>query len=343
MELNDRKKLILKAIIANYLETGEPVGSRTISKHPDLKLSSATIRNEMADLEDMGFILQPHTSAGRIPSDAGYRFYVDQLMMERETDHEEKQALIQKVDKMEVLLKQVANVLASNTNYATMVSSPHYQNVTLKFVQLSQVDHRHLLAVIVTQGNIVKNKMISVEEPLSNEDVLKLNVLLNTFLQGLSLRDINLELIQTMRDQAGIRQDVLERILEEVAKTIHEADRMEIYTGGASNILRYPELGNPDRATEILDTLVEKKALTKLVDTTLGQDDNHHGIQVYIGEESPVQNMKDCSIVTATYELAEGGTGTVGIIGPKRMDYRKVVKTLKDLTEELDDIFREKT
>ena len=338
MELNDRKKLILKAIIANYLETGEPVGSRTIAKHPELKLSSATIRNEMADLEDMGFILQPHTSAGRIPSDAGYRFYVDQLMTERDSEHEEKQALIQRVDKMEVLLKQVANVLANSTNYATMVSSPHYQNVTLKFVQLSQVDHEHLLA------DIVKNKMIQVEEPLSNEDVLKLNVLLNTFLQGLSLQDINLALIQTMREQAGIRQDVLERILEEIAKAIHDADHMEIYTGGATNILKYPELGNPDTATELLDTLVEKKALTKLVDSTLESDsDNHTGIQVYIGEESPVKNMKDCSIVTATYELAEGGTGTVGIIGPKRMDYKKVVKTLKNLTEELDDIFKDKS
>ena len=326
MELNDRKKLILKAIIANYLETGEPVGSRTIAKHPELNLSSATIRNEMADLEDMGYILQPHTSAGRIPSDTGYRFYVDQLMTERDSEHEEKQALIQRVDKMEVLLKQVANALANSTNYATMVSSPHYQNVTLKFVQLSQVDHEHLLAVIVTQGNIVKNKMIQVEEPLSNEDVLKLNVLLNTFLQGLSLQDINLALIQTMREQAGIRQDVLERILEEIAKAIHDADHMEIYTGGATNILKYPELG------------------TKLVDSTLESDsDNHTGIQVYIGEESPVKNMKDCSIVTATYELAEGGTGTVGIIGPKRMDYKKVVKTLKNLTEELDDIFKDKS
>ena len=170
MELNDRKKLILKAIIANYLETGEPVGSRTIAKHPELNLSSATIRNEMADLEDMGYILQPHTSAGRIPSDTGYRFYVDQLMTERDSEHEEKQALIQRVDKMEVLLKQVANALANSTNYATMVSSPHYQKV---------------------------------EEPLSNEDVLKLNVLLNTFLQGLTLQDINLALIQTMREQAG--------------------------------------------------------------------------------------------------------------------------------------------
>ncbi len=164
-------------------------------------------------------------------------------MTERDSEHEEKQALIQRVDKMEVLLKQVANALANSTNYATMVSSPHYQNVTLKFVQLSQVDHEHLLAVIVTQGNIVKNKMIQVEEPLSNEDVLKLNVLLNTFLQGLSLQDINLALIQTMREQAGIRQDVLERILEEIAKAIDDADHMEIYTGGTTNILKYPELG----------------------------------------------------------------------------------------------------
>ena len=345
MELNDRKKLILKAIIANYLETGEPVGSRTIAKHPELNLSSATIRNEMADLEDMGYILQPHTSAGRIPSDKGYRFYVDTMMATREQEvNEMKDMLLERQDKLENLLKQVANALANSTNYATMVSSPHYQNVTLKFVQLSQVDHEHLLAVIVTQGNIVKNKMIQVEEPLSNEDVLKLNVLLNTFLQGLSLQDINLALIQTMREQAGIRQDVLERILEEIAKAIHDADHMEIYTGGATNILKYPELGNPDTATELLDTLVEKKALTKLVDSTLESDsDNHTGIQVYIGEESPVKNMKDCSIVTATYELAEGGTGTVGIIGPKRMDYKKVVKTLKNLTEELDDIFKDKS
>ena len=265
-------------------------------------------------------------------------------MTERDSEHEEKQALIQRVDKMEVLLKQVANALANSTNYATMVSSPHYQNVTLKFVQLSQVDHEHLLAVIVTQGNIVKNKMIRVEEPLSNEDVLKLNVLLNTFYKDYHYKISTLHWIQTMREQAGIRQDVLERILEEIAKAIHDADHMEIYTGGATNILKYPELGNPDTATELLDTLVEKKALTKLVDSTLESDsDNHTGIQRFISEKkSPVKNMKDCSIVTATYELAEGGTGTVGIIGPKRMDYKKVVKTLKNLTEELDDIFKYK-
>ena len=180
MELNDRKKLILKAIIANYLETGEPVGSRTIAKHPELNLSSATIRNEMADLEDMGYILQPHTSAGRIPSDTGYRFYVDQLMTERDSEHEEKQALIQRVDKMEVLLKQVANALANSTNYATMVSTPMNNSNKIKFIQLSMVDEEQVIAVIVLGGNVIKNKIINIDEPISNENLLKLNMLLNT-------------------------------------------------------------------------------------------------------------------------------------------------------------------
>lgn len=260
-------------------------------------------------------------------------------MQDRESDEEERLELVKKVDKMEVMLKQVANVLASSTNYATMVSAPQYKNTKLKFVQLSQVDEYSLLAVIVADGNVVKNQIIDVEKPLANDEVLKLNVLLNSFLQGLTLKEINLELIQTMKDQAGIHSQILERILEEIAVVIHNADQLEIYTGGASNILKYPELGSPETATELLDALVEKKALNKLVGDTLESDD-HHGIQVYIGDEAPVKNMSDCSIVTATYELEEGGTGTIGIIGPKRMDYKRVVKTLQNLTDEINDLFK---
>ena len=301
MELNERKKKILHSIIMNYLETGEPVGSRTISKSPDIQLSSATIRNEMADLEEMGLILQPYTSAGRIPSDLGYRYYVDQLMQEKEAEEEKKEALLQRVDRMEIMLKQVASVLASNTNYATMVTAPQYKNSHVKFVQLSQVDEESLLAVIVIEGNVVKNHLIRVPDPLMNDEVLKMNVLLNSFLQGLSLRDINLELIQTMKIQAGVHSDILDCVLEGITAAIKEADELEIYTSGATNILKYPELGNPETATRLLDTLVEKKALTKLVDEAQELDDEHTGIQVYIGNEMKMQNMKDCSLVTATY------------------------------------------
>ena len=161
MELDERKKKILQAVIRNYLETGEPVGSRTISKYTDLNLSSATIRNEMSDLEEMGYILQPHTSAGRIPSDKGYRFYVDTMLGEREREVEElKGLLLEKDEKMDTLLKRVARVLATNTNYAAMITTPQYQRNKLKFIQLSKVDEHQLLAVVVVEGNVIKNTML---------------------------------------------------------------------------------------------------------------------------------------------------------------------------------------
>ena len=340
-KLDERKKKILKAVIANYLETGEPVGSRTISKYTDLNLSSATIRNEMADLEELGYIIQPHTSAGRIPTDMGYRFYVDQLMQEKEEVEEDKGTLLERVDRLEVLLKQVAQVLAYNTNYATMVTAPKYSNKQIKFLQLSQVENKKLVAVIVVDGDVVKNQLIDVNRPLSNEEVLKFNILLNTFLQGASLQDINLELMHTMRNQAGEYGDILEKIFNGITDAIHEAEKLEIYTSGTTNILKYSEIGDVAKTSALLEAFEDKEELNQLIDESLSSDSgNEHGIQVYIGEEAPVQNMKDCSIVTATYELSEGAKGTIGIIGPKRMDYKKVVSTLKNLTEELDTIFK---
>lgn len=350
MNLDERKMKILKAIISTYLETGEPVGSRTIAKDSDLHLSSATIRNEMADLEELGYILQPHTSAGRIPSDLGYRYYVDRLMEERESEfinreneyRQERQKLLQKMDRMEEVLKNVADVLAANTNYASLITTPQIKESKLKFIQLSMVDSRRLLAVIVVGNDTVKNLLMNIEEPLTNDEILKLNILLNSFLQGLTLNDINLELVHTMKVQAGMHASILEGIFNGIVEAIHEADDMEIYTSGATNMLNYPELVSQEHTRALLDTLVEKKALVKLVDDTVKHEEKH-GIQVYIGNETPVQSLKDCSIVTATYELEEGGTGTIGIIGPKRMDYRKVVNTLKNLTDDLDEIFNNKS
>lgn len=337
MELDDRKIKILRAIVANYLETGEPVGSRTISKYTDLNLSSATIRNEMADLEEMGYIVQPHTSAGRIPTDAGYRFYVDRLMEEKEEVEEVKSSLLERVDRMELLLKQVAKVLAYNTNYATLVTAPKY-NKTVKFIQLSQVDIENLLAVIVVEGNIIKNQLIHVDVELDNEDVLKFNILLNTFLQGASLEDINLEMIQAMKKQAGDYGVILDQIFQGIVEAIHEAKEVEIYTSGATNMLKYPELGDISKTSELLEAFEDKTELSHLLEKTVGDDSDD--IQVYIGEEAPGQNMKDCSLITATYKMPEGAKGTIGIIGPKRMDYKKVVSTLKNLTGELDEIFK---
>lgn len=341
MQLDDRKMKILQAIIRNYLETGEPVGSRTISKYTDLNLSSATIRNEMADLEELGYILQPHTSAGRIPSDKGYRLYVDNMMKEKEEQvNEMKEMLLEKEDRMEQLLKQVAKVLAVNTNYATMISAPQAdKHNKLKFIQLSRVDARQLLAVIVVEGNVIKNNILRIGEDMDDETILKLNILLNTHLNGLSLEEINLATITALKKQAGIHSDVVGEVVDAVAEAIKADEDLEIYTSGANNIFKYPELADNSKASELINTFEEKKMLTELVQETLA-DENSRGIQVYIGDETPVQSMKDCSVVTATYELEEGMRGTIGIIGPKRMDYEKVVDTLKTLMSQLDTLYK---
>lgn len=338
--LTDRQHMILRAIIQNYLESGEPVGSRTLSKSMEPKLSSATIRNEMADLEDLGYIFQPHTSAGRIPSDKGYRFYVDMLMADKEQElNELKNVMLEKTDKVDRVLKQAAKVLAANTNYATMVSAPVNRRNTLKFIQLSQVDAEQIVAVIVMSGNVIKNKIIDVDEEFNNETLFKLNMLLNTTLNGMSIEDINLGLIARLKEQAGIHSKVISDVLDAVADIIHVEEDMEIYTSGATNVFKYPELSDNQSAQEIIHAFEEKQQLAELVSETLSGEENH-GIQVYIGDEAPVKSMKDCSVVTATYELGEGMRGTIAIIGPKRMDYEHVMKTLKTLQNELDAINR---
>lgn len=344
LELDERKKKILKAIIKTYMETGEPVGSRTISKYTDLNVSSATIRNEMSDLTDMGYIIQPHTSAGRIPSDKGYRLYVDELMKEKEAEVEElRDLMIEKTDKLEKVLKNVVKMLASNTNYATMITVPQYSGSRLKFIQLSRVHRLQLLAVVVCEGNVIRNQIIDLDEEMSDETILKLNLLLNTNLNGIPIQDINLGMIARLKEQAGIHSSVVANVLDAVAQAIQvDEDDLEIYTSGATNIFKYPELADKSKASELISAFEEKKELADLVKERMADTENT-GIQVYIGEEMPVRTMKDCSVVTATYELGEGMHGTIGIIGPKRMDYESVVDSLKTLKSQLDDVLKNKT
>lgn len=284
-------------------------------------------------------ILQPHTSAGRIPSDKGYRLYVDNMMQEKEREVlQMNDFLIQKVDRVELLLKQMAKLLAVNTNYATMISAPQYHHTKLKFIQLSRVEKTRLLAVIVVEGNIIKNAMMNIEEDISDEEILSLNILLNSSLNGLTIDEINLRLIQELKEKAGYHSGVVGSVLEEVANAIKRVDqeKPQIYTSGTTNILKYPELGTSEQASELLTTLVEQDHLAELVE----QVGKEHGIQVYIGSETPVQSMKDCSVVTANYALGDGIQGTIGIIGPKRMDYEHVVSVLRTLIEQLDSIYK---
>jgi len=339
VELDERKVKILQAIVRNYLESGEPVGSRTISKYTDLSLSPATIRNEMADLEEMGLIEQPHTSAGRIPTDRGYRIYVDRMLAEKDREVEEmKELLLEKEERIDDLLKQAAKLLAVNTNYASMVSAPSHHRNKLKFIQLSRVDDEQLLAVIVTEGNVIKNHVIPTSDYIDDETMLKLNILLNTNLNGLSIEEINLSIISSIKKMAGVHSEIIGNVIDALGEAIHSDEDLEIYTSGTGNIMKYPELADKERAGVLLHTFEDKAPLNELAISSLAGTET--GIKVYIGEESPVESLRDCSVVTATYEIEEGVKGTIGIVGPKRMDYDKVVTALKGMMNQFDSIFR---
>ena len=281
MELDERKFKILEAVIRNYLITGEPVGSRTISKDPDLSLSSATIRNEMADLEDMGYIIQPHTSAGRVPTDKGYRLYVDSLLASKEKAILSRQELLKKKEKeieairreyesrmeeVEGVMRAVARTLAQDTNYATVVSSPMGNTSRIKFIQLSKLEERKLLVVIVLDGNVIRNKVFMVSEEISDKNILKLNMMLNTTVAGITLDELEKQLNRL--DSKSGKEHLLKEVLSIIYQTLKNADDVQIYTSGATNIFKYPELSDSEIARDLITTLGEKESLASLITRT---------------------------------------------------------------------------
>lgn len=342
MELNERKLKILQAIISSYLDTAEPVGSRTISKNYDLGISPATIRNEMSDLEELGFIMQPHTSAGRIPSDKGYRLYVD-LLMEVQKQEMKKIAyfeeLMRSAGRIENLLKNIIKVLAKETNYATLVSTPQYQKSKIKNIQLVGLEAKKLLVVVVTDGNIIKNYMINVNEDVNQNVLNRLTFVLNEHLYGLTLEQINLPLIHELKGYAGANEEIIRKVLDVVFKTIKDIDDdTDIFTSGTINILRFPEFNDIDKATSLIHTLEEKDILKNILNNSIQDDDGKSKIKIKIGEENDIEEMKDCSLITTTYHLGGQTAGAIGIIGPRRMDYLKTISSLKCLIANMEKI-----
>ncbi|MBR2996537.1 MAG: HrcA family transcriptional regulator, partial [Lachnospiraceae bacterium] len=270
-----------------------------------------------------------------------YRIYVDDMLRSRTEEVEQmREVLVEREDRLESLLQQVAKLLANNTQYTSMISAPMMQQNRIKFIQLSQVDENNVLAVIMIEGNQVRSTLIHVDEELGAEALLKLNMLLNSNLSGLSVEQINLGLIAAIRQQAGEHAEMISQVIEAAAQAIRPDEDLKIYTSGAKNIFRYPELADHQKASRLISDLEEKQALGSIVQETLESDDNGPGIQIYIGNEMQVASMQDCSVVTATYELGDGMRGTVGIIGPKRMDYDRVVGVLRDIMKQLDDLYK---
>ncbi|EMS73343.1 heat-inducible transcriptional repressor HrcA [Ruminiclostridium cellobioparum] len=329
MLLDDRKLKILQAIIDDYISTAEPVGSRTIAKKHELGLSSATIRNEMADLEDMGFLEQPHTSAGRVPSDKGYRLYVDQLMKINdlsESDIENiRNAMDIRINELSQLIRNASVVMSQFTKYTSMAVTPHIKRSVLKAVQVVPIEPGKALVIVVTDSNIVRNNLIRVPEKITPDFIIQVSNMLNDKLKGYTLEMLKTNFLNGEAEQlASLPYDLMRPILDGIEDLIKLIDRPEIYLEGTTNILNFPEFKEVQKAKEFLSLLDEKKLMSELLNT----HGNNNEIVIQIGNENVIQGIKDCSIVTASYSIDDYVIGSIGIIGPTRMEYSKVVSSL---------------
>lgn len=339
MELNERKLRILKAIINDYFQTAEPVGSRTLSRHYDLGISPATIRNEMSDLEELGFIMQPHTSSGRVPSDKGYRFYVDMMLQLQQAEFTKLvylDELKKSASRIEDLLRNIGEHLAKETHYTTIVSSPHYKKSKIKNIQLIEVEENAVLAVIVTNGNAIKDYMINLDQSINQDLLNKISLVMNNKLQGLTINDINLDVIGDLKNAYSEGREVVSKVIDVIFKTIQEVDETDIYTYGTTNILQYPEFNDMTKASELIRTLEEKDILKDIINTTIESDDGN--VKIVIGGENELDGLKDCSLITTSYHINGEKVGAIGIIGPKRMDYDNTVQNLRCLIKSVDEM-----
>lgn len=339
MSLNDRKIKILQAIINDYIATAEPVGSRTIAKKYSLGISSATIRNEMSDLEEMGFIIQPHASSGRIPSDLGYRLYVDRLMQKKELDKEEQlflQNIVSKnISQIDYLMEETAKAISALTNYTTIITEPIPIGTKLKQIRLLPLDQDSVLLVIATDGNYSKNHMLKVPYPPSEERLFEIGKRINQVLQGHSWENITENTISLLRNELQEFSFLLEPLLLAVEQTIRSAENVQFHLSGAKNILAFPEFSDVQKAKSIFQALEEKDLLVNLLSERRGSD-----LQILIGNENTVQSMKDCSVITATYKLGNNAQGTIGILGPTRMDYSQVVSVLNEMVQNIETVLK---
>jgi heat-inducible transcriptional repressor len=342
--LDDRKKTILKAIIDDYINTAEPIGSRTIARKHELGLSPATIRLEMADLEDLGFLIQPHTSAGRVPSDKGYRFYVDQLLDIDELTWDQmqkiKEGLEQKIHEVEQLVRTAACVLSKATNYTSMATSPFVHAITVKAVQLVWLEEKKLLVVLVVNGNIIKNAMIKLSDSMSKEVANLFSNYINERLQGIPLHHVA-SVIQTM-EPLDLNPRLLKDVLDGLFQCFSQIDIIDYFLDGTRNILNYPEFKDLEKAKLFLEMMDKKDA----VGTMLKTHPSKNAMNIQIGHENELLEAKDCSVIITNYSFGDSIIGSIGIIGPTRMEYAKVIKYLnhirKKINEEMSKLVKDK-
>lgn len=323
--LDERKRMVLRAIIDSYIETAEPVGSRTIARKHDLGVSPATIRNEMADLEETGYLQQPHVSAGRIPSDKGYRFYVDALMepykfSAAELERIEKEMSDSKLSP-ESALHEAARLLALLTESVSLIVAPSTDQLVFKHLQLVPLDETGILVTLVLHPMIVKNRLIRTKQEYSPEQINELSVAINKKLRGITYRELGATILnEIIRDYGEIGRVLVELVLQGLVEDKGE----QLYASGTVNILSQPEFRDVERAIALFKALEQKEHLLSVLTTT----SKSSGVQVVIGHENIHTAMQGCSLVTCTYYIGSDVVGTLGVLGPTRMDYARVVSAV---------------
>lgn len=334
MDINQRKKLILKSIIDTYIATGEPVGSKYITEHIGFPVSSATVRNDMNDLESMGLLEQPHTSSGRIPSSTGYRMYVDSLMNRYRLTMEEigviDRLLNDKLSEVSSIIEEATRFFSDSTNYAAVAITSKQKKGSVKRFEGLLIDSNNILIVMITSSNHTKSRQIATPVAIDSTVLSAILQVLNRNLTDIPMENITISLIMEIESQLGQYRDVFSPIIRAVYEVISELDRYQVHLDGISNLLSHPEFADVIKARGILEALEEKNQLIRMLSHARAND-----INVYIGDDSLPGSMSDASIIFHTFNIDYGVVGAVGLIGPRRMDYSKVMAKLEYFTRNL--------
>ena len=335
MDLGDRKRKILQAIIDDYIETAEPVGSRSIAKRHDMNLSPATIRNEMADLEEMGYLDKPHTSAGRIPSQLGYRFYVDSLMSRYSMTPTEKEALRRamglRIRMFDRLMEDLSAAISKITRYTTVASMDRAGRVLIRGIRMFPIDRRVAVIVLMTDDGKEQNSTVKIPHGVSEEEIHNISAYLDRYLHNVCLEDVSLSMLTEMKQALRKYPELYAAVVDFLQECMKSAEVSEVYVDGASHILNHPEYNDLERAKSLLHFLDDRESLQSL----MRGEDSDEPIRIKIGSENRAEELKNCSLVVTHYRIGDKMTGKIGIIGPTRMDYAKVVSLLEGVTDRL--------
>ena len=338
MELTERKKKVLRSVVDLYIRTAEPVGSKAITELPDMKYSSATIRNEMADLTTMGYLEQPHTSAGRIPSAAGYRLYVDELMMDYRLTMDEtasiNTAIEEKMQRVDKLVEKVAKLVSQATDLPAISMAARYGGATVKRFELILAGQGSVIAVVMLTNDEVVNKLIKLPMNATEEDLKILTAVLNATMTNLSFEEFTPELLERVMASAGNAASLVPIVMEFAADTMQRQSSANVAVAGQMRLLGQPEYRDVNKAQRVLTTL-DEDALSNLPAVMQGTN----GTRVLVGPEHVAQELKDTSVVMTKFDIGEGMQAMIGVVGPTRMDYAKITARLSYFAESLSKMF----